>query len=112
MYVESGMVEGSLGRRYALYLFSWIGKAHGKEARCSRWQVSDVREPRWTAERQGFEMRMVSLHGISGKEDILDSDLSQTRSVMKLDLENWRSSAVTLSFSDQKAWASRVIEHA
>lgn len=61
-----------------MHLLSWIGKAHGKEARYSRWQVSDIREPSWTAERQGFEMRMVSLHGISGKEDILDCNLSQT----------------------------------
>lgn len=33
---ESGMVEGSLGRRYTLYLFSWTRKIHGKETSYSR----------------------------------------------------------------------------
>lgn len=42
------------------------------------WQVPDSREPSWTAERQGFEMQVASLYGISGKEDILGSDLFQT----------------------------------
>lgn len=51
---------------------------HGKEASSSRWQVSGVREPGWTAGRQGFEVRVVSLHGISRKVGVLSSGLFQT----------------------------------
>lgn len=55
-------------RRDILFLFSlWIRKAHGKEASYSRWQVSGIREPSWTAERQGFEIQVVSLHAIIGR---------------------------------------------
>lgn len=61
------MVEGRLGRRYTLYLFSWMGKAHGKEASYNRWQVSEIREPSWTAQKQGLEMHMVSLHEFVGR---------------------------------------------
>lgn len=60
------------------FYFFGMRKAHGKAANNSRWQVSGIREPSWTAERQGLEVQMVSLHGISRKDDVLASDLFQT----------------------------------
>lgn len=73
-------VKGARGKneeRYTLLLFLGIRKAHGKESSYSRWQVSGIRESCWIAERQGFEIQVVSLHAMSRKADALASDLFQ-----------------------------------
>lgn len=73
-----GMVEETMWRDELCFFFLEMRKTHGKEASYSRWQVFGIREPSWTAERQGFEIQMVSLHAISRKDDALASDLFQT----------------------------------
>lgn len=58
--------------------FLWMRKAWGKKANHSSCQVSGIREPSWTAGRQGLEVQIVILHGISREDDIHASDLFQT----------------------------------
>lgn len=70
--------RGKDEERCTLLLFLGIRKAHGKEASYSRWQVSGIREPSWIAERQGFEIQVVSLHATSRKDDALALYLFQT----------------------------------
>lgn len=53
-------------------------KVCGKETSNSRLQMSGIRERSCTAEGQGFEMRRISLPGISRKDGVLGSDLFQT----------------------------------
>lgn len=70
--------RGKDEERCTLLFLLGIRKAHGKEASCSRWQVSGIREPSWIAERQDFEIQVIILHAVSRKDDALASDLFQT----------------------------------
>lgn len=70
--------RGKDEKRCTLLFLLGIRKAYGKAASYSRWQVSGIREPSWIAERQGFEIQVVSLHAISRKDDALALDLFQT----------------------------------